>query len=393
MRPLVAIMLVGMILPHLRAAEPPLVERYLHAGELAKGEQALEFALGAEPKDDQLRFGLGFLQFFRGVERLGQSLHEYGIKSEHQNLPFLRLPIDPNPDASPITYPAFRRILEQMHRDLATAESTLAKITDDNVKLPIRLAKIRLDLHDNGKRVPFVDIMKRIMRVNTLEFLKNNPDFEVHFDRGDVAWFRGYCHLLMGMLDVYLSADSEDAFDHFAAEAFAKPKRRLPGKPEISSDKPIVMKETARLGHFRKHLLAVCELNRESWKFIRAETDNDYEWLPNPKQQSAIGLPVRAEMVDTWLTMMAELEDLLNGKKIIPQAILRFVWPSIEGGLNMKRLLDDPPEKFDWDSITKNGPQAKYLDKKGDSFDVGVIFSTFQMFNDPMGMGYMAWFN
>src|SRR4051812_45584469 len=51
------------------APEPaPLAEKYLLSGELVKGQQELERALAASPKDDQLRFGLGVLQFVRGVE-------------------------------------------------------------------------------------------------------------------------------------------------------------------------------------------------------------------------------------------------------------------------------------------------------------------------------------
>src|SRR5688572_26462881 len=91
-----------------RPAYPPLAEPYLHSGELAKGEQALEAALAAAPKDDRARFGLGVVKFVRGVERLGQSLHEYGAKSEHASAPFLRLPVPHNPDPAPIRYAAFR---------------------------------------------------------------------------------------------------------------------------------------------------------------------------------------------------------------------------------------------------------------------------------------------
>jgi len=89
----------------LGAADRPLVEKYLHSGELARGEQALEAALEAAPKDDQVRFGLGVLQLVRGVERLGQSLHHYGAKSENTNIPFLRLPAPRNPNPAPSATP------------------------------------------------------------------------------------------------------------------------------------------------------------------------------------------------------------------------------------------------------------------------------------------------
>src|SRR5258708_2658586 len=63
-------------------AGEPLVEKYLHAGQLEKGEVALAAELARSPKDDQLRFGLGTLQFLRGVERLAQSMYRYGLRSE-----------------------------------------------------------------------------------------------------------------------------------------------------------------------------------------------------------------------------------------------------------------------------------------------------------------------
>jgi len=97
-----------------------------------------------------------------------------------------------------------------------------------------------------------------------------------------------------------------------------------------------------RLSRFRKHLVQVAALNRETWEHIRAETDDDHDWLPNPKQTGVLGLPVRGRMIDAWLALMAQLEALLEGKRTIPRAFL-----DRDGkGLNLKALLDDPPEKL-----------------------------------------------
>ena len=41
---------------------PPLVEQYLHSGQLQAGEHALQAVLRQSPKDDEARFGLGLLQ-------------------------------------------------------------------------------------------------------------------------------------------------------------------------------------------------------------------------------------------------------------------------------------------------------------------------------------------
>jgi hypothetical protein len=384
---------------NLGAAEPPLVEKYLHSGELARGEQALETALADSPKDDQLRFGLGVLQFFRGVERLGQSLHEYGAKSENTNVPFLRLPVPKNPDPDRVTYAAFRRVLDEFHHDLSTAEATLTGVTDDKVKLPLRLAAVRLDLVGDGKaNGKLMDILKKIMRREQFEFLKSNPDFLVCFDRGDVAWLRAYCHVLMAMLDFYLAFDMEQSFDLSADELFAKPKKSFKGQEDErdrkweEARKLIAVKEPARLGRFRKHLIKVAELNRETWKHIRAETDDDHEWLPNPKQKGVLGLPVRDEMIDGWLAMVAEMEALFEGNRVFPKTGL-FGCSKNGKGLNLKTLLDDPPENFTLDGDFPENLPDKYW-SEGKDVDLGVLFRLSRIFEDPTSAaGYAAWFN
>jgi hypothetical protein len=107
-----------------------------------------------------------------------------------------------------------------------------------------------------------------------------------------------------------------------------------------------------------KQLLKVAELNRETWKHVRAETDDDHEWLPNPRQEGVLGLPVRNEMIDAWLAMMAELEALLDGKRTLP-GVLNI--GKNGKGLNLKTLLDDPPEKFTLDSEFFRGLPEKYF--------------------------------
>jgi HEAT repeat protein len=389
------------------ALEPPLVEAYLQQGRLAAGETTLLERLKKSPRDDQARFGLGVLQFVRGVERLGQSLHKYGTRSEDTNIPFLRLPVPRNPDPAPINDTAFRRVLAEFHRDLSAAEATLAGVTDDKVKLPLRLAAIHLDLVGVGKPDDrFIDILKKIMHRQQFDLLESNPEFVVGFDRGDVAWMRAYCHLLMGMLDFYLSFDTEQLFNLSADKLFAKPERRFRGEDaeELAMlpaelrltillaevGKGLAVKEPARLRQFRRHLIKVAELNRETWKHIRAETDDDHEWLPNPRQKGVLGLPVQTEMIDAWLAMMAELEALLDGKLMLPAGL-----DNKDGkGLNLKTLLDDPPEKLVLDpAFFFEGLPDKYW-SEGKAVAPRVLRRAFEVFGDPTSVGYYAaWFN
>jgi hypothetical protein len=151
----------------------------------------------------------------------------------------------------------------------------------------------------------------------------------------------------------------------------------------------IPFKEPKRLSRFRHHLLHVAKLNRETWRFIRAETDDQYEWLPNPKQKGIFNLPVRDEMINTWLTMMGELESMLEGKTLIP---MDFFGNARGQGLNVKTLLEDPPSSIDIHSLMQQGPAAKYLDT-GTNMNFEGISAVMRAFDNPLRMGYFAWFN
>jgi hypothetical protein len=375
------------------AADSPLVEMYLHSGSLARGEQELLVALERNPRDDQARFGLGVLQFVRAIERFGQSLHEYGARAENTNIPFLRIPVPPNDNPATISYRALGRMFDVLIADLDRAERTLAAVTDENVKLPLRLAAVQLDLTGSGKPTDkFIDILIKINR-GQIGFLKESPDFFVCFDRGDVAWLRAYCHLLSAMLEANRAFDLEANFDERVRDVF--PKVELSGKRRGPESDVLVIADGARLGRFRTHFLAVCELNREAWKFIRAETDDDHEWLPSAKQKGVVGLPVTDEMIDRWLRMMGQLEELLKGERVFQRFLQNLVAKPSDKGLNIKKLLDDPPTSISPTKLQRDGIDAKYLDadEKKMELDIGVLVAVWQAFDGPLGVAYMAWFN
>ena len=113
--------------------------------------------------------------------------------------------------------------------DLAEAEATLALVQDDAVKLPIRFGLSawtstatarRPRTRRSGSSTPASTARSGGARPAA----KDAEDFPITFDRGDVAWLRGYCHLLMAFVEVYLAHDGERLFDHTAHLFFAKPK-------------------------------------------------------------------------------------------------------------------------------------------------------------------------
>ncbi len=393
------------------ARQLPVGETYLEQGRLPVGEAVLLERLKKAPRDDQARFALGLLRFVRGIERLSQSQYKYGFRVAglvdptilfFDRLNPLLLPVPENRNPAPLSYSAFRGVLDGFLRDLSAAEAALAGVSDDKVKLPLRLALIRLDLDGDGKATDkFIDMLETVRRRPQpdflFDFLKANPHFLVCFDRGDVAWLRAYCHLLMGMLEFCLAFDTEPWFDRYAHVLFANPERARKGEQEAEVGKVIAVKEPARLGRFRKHLIQVAALNRETWKYIRAETDDDHEWLPHPRQHGVLvervrkfgipftqsqELPVGDAMIDAWLAMMDEWKALLDGKRTLTtrknEGFIR------EGkGLNLKALFDDPPEEFALDAelLLKALPE-KYFSERRD------VDPAFRIFLHPAGLNW-----
>ena len=382
-----------------RAADPPppQAERFLHDGRFADGETASLLALDANPSDDEARFGLGVIQFVRAVENLGKALYEYGAVSEKATQPFLRLPVPKNEKPSAISYKALGRVLDAFAADLDRAEATLAGVKDDKVKLRLRLSKITFDFAGTGKdRTTLLDLLTDL-NGGRFDFQKANPDFRVHFDRGDVAWLRAYCHLLSAMVEGYRAVDVEARFERRVKRIF--PKVEAPAKkadPNWNGGLKVV--DAPRLRRMRLHLVAVCELNRETWEHIRKETDDDYEWLPHPKQTDQLGLPLTDERIDAWLAMMKQWEELLKGERLVPSHLIRAVLVDHEQGqgLNLRKLLDDPPaDLFNGERIRKKGIDAKYLEAENGRqvFDIQALIAVIRLFDGPFGFAYAARLN
>jgi hypothetical protein len=288
-----------------------------------------------------------------------------------------------------------RRAFETFALDLAAAESVLSGIRDEKIKLPLRFANLRFDFDGDGKpESSLIDLFLSLRQERSFPFLDGNPDCLICFDRGDVAWLRAYCHLLSAFADFYLAFDFEPAFRAVAHDLFARPAGEKVGDLNEAL-LSLTVKHPERLGSLRRHLVAVCRLNRETWKFIRDEPDNDHEWLPNANQKGVIGLPVTDERIDAWLKMMHELEDFLEGRKVLDATLIQFVLPNTpggRGGLSLKELLDNPPPSFSWKELEKKGVDPKYL-VKAPPIDIGAFQPIFTVFSDPLAVAYAAWFN
>jgi hypothetical protein len=407
---------LGVVLPSwssVRADEPPSVEAFLAEGKLAEGEKALGERLKAAPDDGKARFGLGVVQFVRGVERMLQSFHRYGLRTGllGNALPFERLPIAENANPEPIGYEELRAIFQHWVDDLARAEATLAQVKDQGVKLPFRIGELRLDFNGDGKAVEGETLWRIFAEFNRAandpEIAAASKEFVINLDRADVAWLRGYCHLLMAYGEVYLAHDGRELFDRTGSLFFGNARtsfpflRRTPGEPEFGRGfefdniadavafvhlirLPVV--EPKRLAATLSHLESMIALSRESWTFILAETDDDHEWIPSPKQHTVLpGMTVTEEMVAGWKEFLAEAEALLQGKKLVP------FWRAREArGVNLRRVFTEPTT-FDLILWVQGTAAAPYLED-GPQTSAETWRRLQRVFQGEF-IGFALWFN
>ncbi len=392
------------------AQDRHITEKYLISGDLAGGQKALSAILKDRPDDAQARFGLGTIQFVRAVEHLVQGFFKHGLQPDISGMiPFARLPVPANPKPEPIAYADLRTMFEQFIDDLATAEATLALVKDDAVSLPIHFGLVRLDLNGDGKATEDETLWKLYSRLNA-EVERDKvagaeaAGFRIVFDRGDVAWMRGYCHLLMTFSEVYLAHDAKSLFDHTAHMFFARPMTPFPflkNNPKGINDLGVgtigdlasfvhllhfPVKEPARMGSALNHLDAMVALSRESWKSYLAETDDDHEWIPNPNQNTVMpGGKVTGEMVNGWLDFLDEAEAILAGKKLVP-----FWRGGEKKGVNLQKVFTEPREM---DAILwiQGTAAAPYLED-GPITQPEVWARLLRVFRGEF-IGFAIWFN
>lgn len=328
----------------------PPVEEFLIEGRLADGAAAMQQLVKTDPTDQQARFSLGVVQFFQAVEGLGQDQFRYGLLAGRARaLPFMRLPIPANPDAEEISYEKARALLQKFIDGLTKAEQTLSSVKPEEVRLPLKLGQVRLDLNSDGQLVD-EETMWYISQVLQNPRRTSNAtsvvDFPVTFDAGDVVWLQGYCHVFSAIGEIILAHDWSDQFERTAHLFY--PKVDSPYAFLAAEGTGVFMSfgaqnifdfvawlhtinyeatEPERMQKALMHMETVIRLSRQSWTLIEAETDDENEWVPNVNQKSVMkGFTVGREVVAGWREFLDEMELILQGKKLVP------FWRGIKGG-------------------------------------------------------------
>ncbi len=203
---------------------------------------------------------------------------------------------------------------EQSEADLAAVEADLAKVAaSPDVSLELCLAcwkdvdwtgdgrvnrrdelLLQIEVDKNGEPLPEDDPRRK-------------PTFR--FDHGDVAWARAFVGFERAALDVIL------AYDYTALNDVLAPRRARPPRVVLKLVDP------GRIAAAKSRFLEALDQSEAARQAYLRETDDDREWVPNPRQKShPMPLPVDQALYETWGGVLGDLRRLVRGEEGIAVA-------------------------------------------------------------------------
>jgi len=317
------------------------------------GLSATDAALAARPQSPETAFQLGAVRFLRAFEVMLQTRYA-SYRGDVPFLPGMRTPLPGNPKAR--FDPAFlETALSGALTHLAAAEAALAPALNGEFAASVPLNVVWLDIDQDGRRSDWESLQALLSEMGAAADWQQF-DGTIRFDSADAEWLAAYVHMLAGMSELVLSLDptpaiqtvyegrtrleragaigasllfaEDDWIDQAAAVLLT-----LEGKPDAARTRKA-------LDHFRKMIAH----NQKFWPEMMAETDNDHEWLPNPSQTSPFGVTITPELAASWQAVLAEIDDILTGRKLVPY------WRAPDNrqggetgvGVNIRKLMTDP---------------------------------------------------
>lgn len=361
----------------------------------------------ASPDRDMALAGLRFLS---GVEQAYQARWKSGATGLIFPLPMIGTMLPENPNPEPLSADFMNKLAESLG---STMEDARDVIPAEDGAVVLRLSDLWLDVNVDGKRSSDEDLLK-LAGLDVMGEPQDRAGDEIRFDASDAHWLRAYTHLVQAVSTTILAFNPEpelarsielnqainqqmtDWSEHSEQSPDADPSGAMPNAlatgfgPMI--DKIAIALQTLRhepdaskIDEAVEHIRAMIAANREFWKAVATETDDDREWIPNDKQKAALGFELPKGAGDAWLQVLSDAEEVLNGDKLIPY------WRFAPGnGVNLKAWLDDPQpvDILDWIQGTAALPYAQ----TGETMSRDGWNEFTQMFGGRAGL-YMVLFN
>jgi hypothetical protein len=320
-----------------RVSGPPLPQRELaaraaidelRAGHFAEAAQRAAAVIGVDRDNPYARI-------VSGIARYRATLHQ--LRADLMTLAMTAF-------RGAINFRYLRTTLEQAERDLASVDEDLAvaarfpELTLDlciscwekidwngNGRIDSRDGRfLEIELDAEGKEIPEGDPRRR-------------PVFR--FDAGDLHWARAFVAFQRALLDLALAYRWSDA-----QGLIEQAREGLPRGGGIV----IGLEQPARIASARRQLLEGLGYADAARRAYLAETDDEREWLPNPRQKNhPLPLPVDDALYQTWEGVVGDLKRLLEGTQGLSVAELAQLgdhqWKQPPRGfIDLGRLLSQP---------------------------------------------------
>jgi len=334
------------------------VNEYLRNATYDEGIKVFTAKTESAPGQADL-FALATLQFINGVEDLVQGLYRFGFKSDSADvlsyvMPLIVIPIPKNTKAQPVQPKDIEQLISTWYGTLEQTDKTLQRLSREDFKVRLNLGEAMLDINGDGQTEESENLFLSCSRWFGNGRLGDASAFYLNCDGADALWLRGYCHLLMGLLDVLQAHDWRTFYAKTAHVLFESPDKAMMVSSVVRQDGEFfadIIDIVLLIHEFhleavhpegyrqaRDHFTQVIRLSRAFWEAVDKETDDDHEWVPNARQTAASGARVTPEMINGWKTLLDELELILTGRKLIPHFRVQKDY-----GINLAKLIDNPP--------------------------------------------------
>lgn len=427
----VACVAMALPLPVLAGPAADLLRDGLYSGALDKAATALQPL--ADAGDQEAKFSLGLVTFVTAIEEVSQALYRHGatapdggpMASGMLGVPMAAGPANPTP--TPLDYALFRAELEGFVTSLDAAATLLeAAGANGDYVVPVDILKLRLDLNDDGAAddsETVGSVVGAMMGMDSAALAAPPPaasdrsqsgathtepgavmpNGEIGFDRADAIWLAGYSNVLAAQADFILAHDFSEMFNASFHRLF--PKAGLPmqafsrgGMLALDPETDSAIADAIALIHTlnwpvidRDRMLRVLErartvtaLSRRNWDAILAETDDNRELVPSPRQTPIVPEgKVTDEMVAAWRSTLDTVDRILAGELLIPH--WRF-----KQGFDLKAYFETA-ERTDLVMILTGYGALPYL-KDGPIADANSFAEANRVFRDNL-LGYAFWFN
>jgi hypothetical protein len=386
----------------------------LYAGTLADGLAKLEpLAAGG---DTEASFGVGALRLARTLEKATQTLYTHGFETPDAGplaSPDMIPPIPKNPNPTPFDYAGVRQMLSDLVSGLDDARAAFdAAGAKGHYIIEINPLKVLVDANGDGRaeRNESLAGLLALWNHTTIDELLDinsptgSPRFEYFgFDRADAYWLAGYTEVLAAQADFLLAHDFSGlvnaSFHHFFPRAgFPMQEFSTGGQLmfDPKTDSGIAdliaavhqiswpVTDPARLSGVRERLKAILAYSRKDWDAILAETDDDHELIPSPRQTQMIpDTAVTDDKIAAWRATLDEADKILDGTLLVPH--WRF-----KQGFDLKAYFETA-RQTDFVMLLTGYGALPYL-KDGPVASQADFRQMQQAFGDEW-LGYAFWFN